>query len=66
MPVSASIAAAAGSFFGSLIGGWLADTVDSNAINWMAAIAVGVAVLLLFVGLWPAERRKVAAEAEPA
>jgi hypothetical protein len=29
----------------------------------MAAIAVGAAVLLLFVGLWPAERKKLAEEA---
>jgi predicted MFS family arabinose efflux permease len=56
-------AAAAGSFFGSLIGGWLADSVGFNAINWMGAIAVGAAVLLLFFGLWPAERNKRAAEA---
>jgi predicted MFS family arabinose efflux permease len=55
-------AAAAGSFLGSLIGGFLASSVGFNAINWMAAIAVGLAVLLLFVGLWPAERKKVAAE----
>jgi len=56
-------AAAAGSFFGSLIGGWLASSVGYNAINWMAAIAVGASVLLLFVGLWPAERKKLAEEA---
>jgi predicted MFS family arabinose efflux permease len=56
-------AAAAGSFLGSLIGGWLASSVGYNAINWMAAIAVGAAVLLLFVGLWPAERKKQAEEA---
>jgi predicted MFS family arabinose efflux permease len=55
-------AAAAGSFFGSLIGGWLADAVGFNAINWMGAIAIGAAVLLLFFGLWPAERKKRAAE----
>jgi predicted MFS family arabinose efflux permease len=55
-------AAALGSFFGSLIGGWLADTVGFNAINWMGAIAVGAAVLLIFFGLWPAERKKRAAE----
>jgi predicted MFS family arabinose efflux permease len=52
-------AAAAGSFLGSLIGGWLADAVGFNAINWMGAIAVGGAVLLLFFGLWPAERKKL-------
>ena len=55
-------AAAAGSFLGSLIGGWLAGSVGYNAINWMAAIAVGLGVLLLFFFLWPAERKKVAAE----
>lgn len=59
-------AAAAGSFFGSLIGGWLADAVGFNAINWMATIAVGGAVLLLFLGLWPAERKKRAEEAASA
>ena len=55
-------AAATGSFFGSLIGGWLADAVGFNAINWMATFAVGAAVLLLFVGLWPVERKKQAAD----
>jgi MFS family permease len=55
-------AAAAGSFLGSLIGGFLASSIGFNAINWMAAIAVGAAVLLLFVGLWPAERKKRAEE----
>jgi MFS family permease len=56
-------AAAMGSFFGSLIGGWLADAVGFNAINWMGTIAVGASVLLLFFGLWPAERKKLAADA---
>jgi MFS family permease len=56
-------AAAAGSFLGSLIGGILANSIGFNAINWMAAFAVGAAVLLLFVGLWPAERKKRAEEA---
>jgi len=55
-------AAAFGSFLGSLIGGWLADTVGFNAINWMGVIAVGAALLLIFFGLWPAERKKRAAE----
>ena len=58
-------AAAAGSFLGSLGGGFLAGSVGYNAINWMAAIAVGAAVLLLFVGLWPAERKKRAEETRP-
>ncbi len=62
-------AGAVGSFLGSLLGGLLADAVGFNAINWMGAIAMGIAVLLLFFGLWPAERKKRAAESaapEPA
>ena len=38
------------------------DEVGYNSINWMAAIAVGLALLLMFVSLWPAERKKLAAE----
>ncbi len=53
---------AAGSFLGALIGGFLASSVGFNAINWMATIAVGAALLLLFVFLWPAERKKRAEE----
>mgnify|MGYP001816282153 CR=1 FL=1 len=56
-------ASAAGSFLGALIGGFLASSIGFNAINWMAAIAVGAALVLLFVGLWPAERKKREAEA---
>ena len=56
-------AAAIGSFIGSLLGGWLADAIGYNAINWMAAISVGIALLLLFFSLWPAERKKRAEEA---
>jgi len=59
-------ASAAGSFLGALIGGFLAISVGFNAINWMAAIAVGAALLLLWLFLWPAERKKKAAEAEVA
>jgi MFS family permease len=55
-------AAAAGSFLGSLIGGYLASSLGYNSINWMAAIAVGGAVLVLIFGLWPAERKKRAEE----
>jgi len=55
-------AAAIGSFIGSLLGGWLADTVGFNAINWMGAIAVGLAVLLYVFSLLPAERKMRAAE----
>ena len=56
-------ASAFGSFLGALIGGFLASSVGFNAINWMAAIAVGAALLLLFVSLWPAERKKRKEEA---
>lgn len=51
-------ASAAGSFVGALVGGYLASSIGFNAINWMAALAVGIALLLLFVSLWPAERKK--------
>jgi MFS family permease len=51
-------ASAAGSFIGALIGGFLASSIGFNAINWMAAIAIGVALLLMFISLWPAERNK--------
>jgi predicted MFS family arabinose efflux permease len=56
-------ASASGSFLGALIGGFLASSIGFNAINWMAAIAVGVALLLMVVSLWPAERKKRKAEA---
>jgi predicted MFS family arabinose efflux permease len=55
-------ASAIGSFVGSVLGGWLADKVGFNAINWMGAIAAGAAVLIIFMVLLPAERRKRAAE----
>jgi predicted MFS family arabinose efflux permease len=50
-------AAAAGGFGGSLLGGVLAGAYGFNAINWMAAIAAAIAVLLCFVVLLPAFRR---------
>ncbi len=56
-------ASAIGSFLGSVIGGFLADSVGFNAINWMGVIAAGAAVALLFIGLWPAERKKRKEEA---
>jgi predicted MFS family arabinose efflux permease len=56
-------ASALGSFFGSVLGGFLADGVGFNAINWMGAIAAGLAVLLIVVNLWPAERKKREEEA---
>ncbi len=55
-------AAGIGSFIGSLLGGWLADQFGFNAINWMAVISVGAALLLIFWKLWPAERKKIAEE----
>ena len=51
-------ASAIGSFVGSVLGGWLADSVGFNAINWMGAISAGAAVALVFIVLLPAERRK--------
>jgi predicted MFS family arabinose efflux permease len=59
-------ASAIGSFLGSIIGGILADKVGYNAINWMATVAAGLAVLLIMISLWPAERKKKAAEAAAA
>jgi predicted MFS family arabinose efflux permease len=56
-------ASAAGSFLGALIGGFLASSIGFNAINWMSAIVIGAALLLLIVFLWPAERKKKVAEA---
>ncbi len=54
---------AAGSFVGALLGGYLANAIGFNAINWMSAIAIAIALVLMFVSLWPAERRKRAEEA---
>ena len=51
-------ASAVGSFLGSALGGWLADKVGFNSINWMGAIAAGVSVLLTIFLLWPAEMKK--------
>ncbi|MCP4360437.1 MAG: MFS transporter [Chloroflexi bacterium] len=56
-------ASASGSFLGALIGGFLANSIGFNAINWMATIAVGVALLLFIFVLWPIERKKRKAEA---
>ena len=61
--IPAGAASAAGSFLGSLLGGFLADAVGFNAINWMAAIAAGLAVLLIVVSLLPADRKLKAEEA---
>jgi len=56
-------ASAAGSFVGALLGGYLASSIGFNAINWMSAIAIAIALVLMVVSLWPAERRKRAEEA---
>lgn len=56
-------ASAIGSFIGSALGGVLADKAGFNSINVMGAIAGGLSVLVLFVGLWPAERRMREVEA---
>lgn len=50
-------ASATGSFIGSLIGGFLADKFGFNAINWMAAAAAGLSVVVLWLWLRPGERR---------
>jgi MFS family permease len=57
-------ASASGSFLGALVGGFLASSIGFNAINWMAAIAVGLALLLMVLFLWPAERKKRKAQNE--
>lgn len=54
---------AIGSFFGSLLGGFLATEFGFNAVNWMAAVAAGLSVAVLILWLWPAEKRIVASEA---
>lgn len=59
-------ASAVGSFIGSLIGGWLADAVGFNAINWMAVIAAALGALVLFFVVWPADRKRQAAGGEAA
>ncbi len=49
---------AMGSFIGSLLGGWLADEVGYNAINWMGAVAAGAAVALLIIVIWPMNKER--------
>ncbi len=48
---------AVGGFIGAVLGGFLADSVGFNSINWMAAIAGGLAVLLTVLWLTPANRK---------
>jgi predicted MFS family arabinose efflux permease len=50
-------ASAVGSFIGGLLGGFLADTLGFNSINWMAAIAAGLSVGLIILFLFPAQRK---------
>jgi MFS family permease len=49
---------AMGSFIGSLLGGWLADEVGFNAINWMGAVAAGAGVGLLILVIAPVNKRR--------
>ena len=58
-------ASAMGSFLGSVIGGYLASNIGFNAINWMAAIAAGLAVLLTLFSLRPAYLKRVEAATQP-
>ncbi|MFW2382902.1 MAG: MFS transporter [Acidimicrobiales bacterium] len=51
---------AMGSFIGSLLGGWLADKVGYNAINWMGAVAAGLGVALLIIVIGPMNKRRYA------
>jgi len=55
---------AAGSFIGSLLGGWLADEVGFNSISWMAAISAGLGAGLLIIVIWPMDRRRYAGSDE--
>jgi predicted MFS family arabinose efflux permease len=50
-------ASATGSFIGSLVGGFLADQYGFNAVNWMAAAAAGLSVVVLWIWLRPGEQR---------
>ena len=52
-------ASAVGSFLGSVIGGFLADEFGFNSVNWMAVVAAGLSVLVLWIGLRPVEQRVV-------
>jgi predicted MFS family arabinose efflux permease len=48
---------AVGSFIGATLGGFLADSVGFNSINWMAGIAGGAALLLTVLWLAPANKK---------
>lgn len=49
---------------GAAIGGFLADVVGFNAINWMGVIAAVGSVAAMFILVYPAARKQD--EAEPA
>ena len=51
-------ASALGAFLGSLLAGLIADAFGFNAVNWMGAIAGGLAVILLIFRMWPSWRQK--------
>lgn len=53
-------ASATGSFGGSVGGGFLAESLGFNAINWMAVVASGLAVVTALLVLAPAMRRGAA------
>ena len=54
---------AVGSFIGAALGGFLADSIGFNSINWMAGIAGRLTVLLIVLRLGPANK-KLEAESE--
>jgi MFS family permease len=53
-------ASALGAFFGSLLAGFAADAFGFNAVNWMGAIAGGLAVILIIFRMWPSWRQNEA------
>jgi predicted MFS family arabinose efflux permease len=52
---------AGSSSVGGLVAGALAQTFDYSAVLWMAAVCFAVSLAVVFLGLWPAERRLRAA-----
>ena len=44
----------------------LPDKFGYNAINWMATISIGLSALLVFISLWPTERKIRAEESAAA
>ncbi|MGI9665728.1 MAG: MFS transporter [Acidimicrobiia bacterium] len=58
-------ASATGAFLGSVGGGFLADKFGFNAVNWMAAVAAGLSVAVLWLALRPVEKRVAEDEKPP-